>query len=177
MSSRLLPPNRSSLERSLGDVLPAELPVPLRELHDPARCEAALLPYLAWTRSVDRWGPDWSDEAKRNAVATSFVLHQRKGTLTALRQVVEPIGALSEVTEWWQRSPTGVPGTFEITVDVSDRGIDEGTALELERLLDDVRPVSRHLTRLDLRITPVIRSRHGLAVTDGDTLEIFPWKQ
>ncbi|MGZ3010128.1 phage tail protein I, partial [Pseudomonas aeruginosa] len=22
-----------------------------------------------------------------------------------------------------------------------------------------------------------IRSRHGLAVTDGDTLEIFPWKQ
>lgn len=68
-------------------------------------------------------------------------------------------------------------GTFEITVDVSDRGIDEGSALELERLLDDVRPVSRHLTRLDLRITPVIRSRHGLAVTDGDTLEIFPWKQ
>ena len=131
-------------------------------------------PYLAWTRSVDRWDPDWSDEAKRNAVATSFVLHQRKGTLTALRQVVEPIGALSEVTEWWQRSPTGVPGTFEITVDVSDRGIDEGTVLELERLLDDVRPVSRHLTRLDLRITPVIRSRHGLAVTDGDTLEIFP---
>lgn len=177
MSSRLLPPNRSSLERSLGDVLPAELPVPLRELHDPARCEAALLPYLAWTRSVDRWDPDWSDEAKRNAVATSFVLHQRKGTLTALRQVVEPIGALSEVTEWWQRSPLGVPGTFEITVDVSDRGIDEGTVLELERLLDDVRPVSRHLTRLDLRITPVIRSRHGLAVTDGDTLEIFPWKQ
>ena len=102
MSSRLLPPNRSSLERSLGDVLPAELPVPLRELNDPARCEAALLPYLAWTRSVDRWDPDWSDEAKRNAVATSFVLHQRKGTLTALRQVVEPIGALSEVTEWWQ---------------------------------------------------------------------------
>ncbi len=50
MSSRLLPPNRSSLERSLGDVLPAELPVPLRELNDPARCEAALLPYLAWTR-------------------------------------------------------------------------------------------------------------------------------
>ncbi|MFO2427806.1 phage tail protein I [Pseudomonas aeruginosa] len=177
MSSRLLPPNRSSLERSLGDVLPAELPVPLRELNDPARCEAALLPYLAWTRSVDRWGPDWSGEAKRNAVATSFVLHQRKGTLTALRQVVEPIGALSEVTEWWQRSPLGVPGTFEITVDVSDRGIDEGTVLELERLLDDVRPVSRHLTRLDLRITPVIRSRHGLAVTDGDTLEIFPWKQ
>ncbi len=174
MSSRLLPPNRSSLERSLRDVLPAELPVPLRELNDPARCEAALLPYLAWTRSVDRWDPDWSDEAKRNAVATSFVLHQRKGTLTALRQVVEPIGALSEVTEWWQRSPLGVPGTFEITVDVSDRGIDEGTVLELERLLDDVRPVSRHLTRLDLRITPVIRSRHGLAVTDGDTLEIFP---
>ncbi|MEN1571955.1 phage tail protein I, partial [Pseudomonas aeruginosa] len=25
--------------------------------------------------------------------------------------------------------------------------------------------------------TPIIRSRHGLAVTDGDTLEIFPWKQ
>ena len=172
MSSRLLPPNRSSLERSLGDVLPAELPVPLRELNDPARCEAALLPWpgrARWTA-----GTDWSDEAKRNAVATSFVLHQRKGTLTALRQVVEPIGALSEVTEWWQRSPTGVPGTFEITVDVSDRGIDEGTVLELERLLDDVRPVSRHLTRLDLRITPVIRSRHGLAVTDGDTLEIFP---
>lgn len=177
MSSRLLPPNRTPLERVLGDVLPARLPVPLRELFDPARCDAPLLPYLAWARSVDRWDPDWSDEAKRNAVAASFVLHQRKGTLAALRQVVEPIGALTEISEWWQRSPPGAPGTFEITVDVSDRGIDEGTALELERLLDDVRPLSRHLTRLDLRITPEIRARHGLAVTDGDTLEIFPWKQ
>ncbi|HEK2910239.1 TPA: phage tail protein I, partial [Pseudomonas aeruginosa] len=45
------------------------------------------------------------------------------------------------------------------------------------RLLDDVRPVSRHLTRLDLRITPDILARHGLATIDGDTLEISPWKQ
>ncbi|VTL99698.1 putative phage tail protein [Pseudomonas aeruginosa] len=37
--------------------------------------------------------------------------------------------------------------------------------------------MSRHLTRLDLRITPVIQAHHSVALTDGDTLEIFPWKQ
>ncbi|MGC8384309.1 phage tail protein I [Pseudomonas aeruginosa] len=110
MSSRLLPPNRSSLERSLVMYCLPNCRCRFVSFTIRHAGEAALLPYLAWTRSVDRWDPDWSDEAKRNAVATSFVLHQRKGTPTALRQVVEPIGALSEVTEWWQRSPTGVPG-------------------------------------------------------------------
>ncbi|WP_395491298.1 phage tail protein I, partial [Pseudomonas aeruginosa] len=96
---------------------------------------------------------------------------------SALRRVVEPVGSLTDILEWWQQTPAGVPGTFEITVDVSDNGLDEETVLELERLLDDVRPVSRHLTRLDLRITPDILARHGLATIDGDTLEISPWKQ
>jgi hypothetical protein len=61
MSSRLLPINSTPLERVLADVQVADLPVPLRELMDPQRCPVALLPYLAWAWSVDRWDPAWSE--------------------------------------------------------------------------------------------------------------------
>ncbi|OHP44404.1 phage tail protein I, partial [Pseudomonas aeruginosa] len=153
------------------------VPIPLRQLWNPTTCPVALLPYLAWAFSVDRWDSTWPERVKRQVIRDAYLVHSHKGTLSALRRVVEPVGSLTDILEWWQQTPAGVPGTFEITVDVSDNGLDEETVLELERLLDDVRPVSRHLTRLDLRITPDILARHGLATIDGDTLEISPWKQ
>ena len=99
MSSRLLPPNRSSLERSLGDVLPGRTAGAARELNDPARCEAALFP--TWPGRA-RWTAGTRLERRGQAQCGSDVLRPApaKGTPTALRQVVEPIGALSEVTEW-----------------------------------------------------------------------------
>ncbi|OIX91606.1 phage tail protein I, partial [Serratia fonticola] len=93
MSSRLLPVGSSPLEvaaeRACAEL--ARVPVPLRDLWNPATCPLNLLPYLAWAFSVDRWDESWSDNAKRNVVTSAFYLHRHKGTMGAVRRVVEPL--------------------------------------------------------------------------------------
>lgn len=169
-----LPSNSTRLERALDHAMSDAPEIPLRMLYNPATCPVELLPWLAWAWSVDRWDDTWPTAVKREVVASSFALHARKGTVGALRRVVEPIGYLLTVTEWWQLDPPGVPGTFAIEVGVNEGGMSETTYFEVERLLDDARPVSRHLVGLDIRFEPRLRAYTTVAVTDGDIMEIYP---
>ncbi|HBV9359936.1 TPA: phage tail protein I, partial [Klebsiella pneumoniae] len=99
----------------------SDLSVPLRDLWNPWKCPVKFLPYLAWAFSVDRWDEDWSEQEKRRVIGESFWLHQRKGTVAALRRVVENMGYSLSIEEWWQVADQA--GTFRITIDVNDIGI------------------------------------------------------
>lgn len=173
----LLPDNASELEQALAQTgtLIARLPIPFRDLWQPARCPAALLPWLAWTFSVDRWDESWSEEAKRQVIIASFYVHQHKGTIGALRRAVEQLGTIIQITEWWQRDPDGIPGTFSLEIGVRNSGINEQMYYELERLIDDAKPVSRHL--IELTITLEIAGYIYCAANNhnGDTLTIYPY--
>ncbi len=68
--------------------------------------------------SVDRWDEAWPESTKRSVIMSSFFVHQHKGTISALRRVVEPLGFLIEVREWWQLGEE--PGTFRLVVGVLD---------------------------------------------------------
>ncbi|KAF1003633.1 MAG: hypothetical protein GAK36_00210 [Pseudomonas sp.] len=175
MSSRLLPLNASPLERALADVQVADLPVPIRELLDPNQCPVALLPYLAWAWSVDRWDPAWDDAVKRKAVAAAFRIHQHKGTIAALRRVIEPLGYLIEVIEWWQTTPAGEAGTFRLRIGVLDSGISEAMYQEVERLIDDAKPLTRHLIGLDISLESQGRIYIGPGYYDGDIVTVYPY--
>ena len=175
MSSRLLPINSTPLERVLADVQVADLPVPLRELMDPQRCPVALLPYLAWAWSVDRWDPAWSEAVKRKAVAAAFRIHQHKGTIAALRRVIEPLGYLIEIIEWWQGTPMGEPGTFRLRIGVLDSGISEEMYQEVERLIEDAKPLTRHLIGLDISLESQGRITVGSGQYDGDIVTVYPY--
>lgn len=91
MTSSLLPPGSSALERRLAQACSgiSDLNVPLRDLWNPWKCPEKFLPYLAWAFSVDSWDENWSEQEKRTVVSESFWLHQRKGTIAAIRHVVE----------------------------------------------------------------------------------------
>ncbi|MBJ9977813.1 phage tail protein I [Pseudomonas sp. S75] len=172
----LLPLNRTPLERALERAGDEDLKVSLRQLYNPDTCPAHLLYQLAWAWSVDRWDDNWSDSIKRSVIRSTFFVHAHKGTLGALRRVVEPFGYLIEVQEWWQMEPAGVPGTFALKVGVTDSGIDEQTYLELTRLIEDAKPLSRHLIGLDISLETVIPDYQAIALNDGDTLEVYPWE-
>ena len=174
----LLPGNASPLERAAAEAL-AEIqrvPVPLRQLWNPHTCPAHLLPYLAWAFSVDRWDPAWSNAAKREVIATSFYIHRKKGTISALRRVVEPLGYLLEVIEWWQTDPQGTPGTFALKIGVLDTGITDAMYTELERLIDEVKPLTRHITGIDL--FGETRGAFVIAANlyDGDITDVLPYQ-
>lgn len=111
------------------------------------------------------------DKAQRLRV---FVfVHQHKGTISALRRVVEPLGFLIEVREWWQLNEE--PGTFRLVVGVLDSGITDEMYQELERLIEDAKPASRHLTGLAISLSATGELYVGAGCYDGDALTVYPY--
>lgn len=176
MVARLLPGNSTELERLAAQALAQieRVPVPLRDLWNPDACPVALLPYLAWAFSVDRWSQSWPESAKRNSIKAAYFIHSRKGTIGALRRVVEPLGYLIEVMEWWQTVPEGVPGTFALKVGVLETGITEEMYQELTWLIDDAKPLTRHLTGLAISLETTGTFYIGACVSEGDELSVYP---
>lgn len=176
MSTCLLPGNATALERNAAQALAQieRVPVPLRDLWNPDTCPVELLPYLAWAFSVDRWSPAWPESAKRAAIRAAYFIHARKGTIGALRRVVEPLGYLIEVREWWEEVPLGVPGTFRLLVGVLDTGITDEMYTELTWLIDDAKPLSRHLAGLAISLDIAGTENIGVVLTSGDELDIYP---
>ncbi|MEA9389565.1 phage tail protein I [Acerihabitans sp. TG2] len=175
MSSRLLPVGSSALEVAAAEACArlGDLTVPLRELWNPNTCPLALLPYLAWAYSVDRWDESWSEATKRAVVSASFYVHKHKGTIGALRRVVEPLGYLIKVVEWWHTHET--PGTFRLDVGVLETGITDEMYIELERLIDDAKPLSRHLIGLSINLDVSGTTSISAASYDGDELTVYPY--
>lgn len=175
MSNSLLPYSSSQFMRRTETATARinDIPVNLRQLWDPDECPTGLLPYLAWALSVDRWDKNWSEQTKRAVIKATFIVHRKKGTISALRRVVEPFGYLLRVTEWWQIG--GEPGTFSLDISVQEQGITEETYLELERLISDARPLSRHLIGLSIQLqsTGDFYCQAGCYV--GEVLTVYPY--
>lgn len=176
MAARLLPANATELERLAAEALAQieRVPVPLRQLWNPDTCQVELLPYLAWAFSVDRWSSAWPESAKRAAIRAAYFIHAHKGTIGALRRVVEPLGYLIEVYEWFEEVPAGVPGTFRLLVGVLDTGITDEMYTELSWLIDDAKPLTRHLVGLAISLDISGTQNIGVVLTSGDELDIYP---
>jgi phage tail P2-like protein len=173
MSSQL-PLNSTPLELALEAANYEDTLIPLRSLYNADTCPEHLLPYLAWAWSVDRWNNAWSSEAKRSAIRSAYTVHARKGTIGALRRVVEPLGYLIDVVEWFDTMPEGVPGTFALEVGLNDAGITEELYEELAWLIDDARPVSRHMTNLALSLQTTGQLGIAVCVQEGEEIDVYP---
>lgn len=174
MTSSLLPPGSSALERRLAQACSgiSDLNVPLRDLWNPWKCPAKFLPYLAWAFSVDRWEENWTETAKRQAVSDAFWIHQRKGTVAAVKRVIEGLGYSMTLEEWWKVADPA--GTFRLEIDLNHIGITEPMIYELERIIGDAKPVSRHISQLTLSANttgPVIA---GALTVDGEMINVYP---
>ncbi|KZN65631.1 tail protein [Pseudoalteromonas luteoviolacea CPMOR-1] len=74
----------------------------LASVWDPFLCPAALLPWLAWSVSVDEWDEAWSEALKRQVINDAFAVHQVKGTPYALKKALDSLNIKTEIKEWWQ---------------------------------------------------------------------------
>ncbi|WP_177951862.1 phage tail protein I [Klebsiella grimontii] len=150
----------------------SDLSVPLRDLWNPWRCPVKFLPYLAWAFSVDRWEETWSETEKRQAVSDAFWIHQRKGTVAAVRRVIETLGYSMTLQEWWEVADPA--GTFRLEVDLNDIGITESMIKELERIIGDAKPVSRHISQLTLSLSVTALASIGTAFIDSEVITVYP---
>lgn len=175
MTERILPTGATTLElhaeQASAEV--SAVSVPIRTLWDPGTCPLPLLPYLAWAFSVERWDDQWDENTKRSVIRGSYMLHRRKGTIGALRQAVEPLGYVTSVTEWWQNDKT--PGTFEMEIATLDTGITPEMYTELERVISDAKPCSRHLTMLTISLETRGQLPVAAGSYDGDIMTIYPY--
>ncbi|MGK3285900.1 phage tail protein I, partial [Klebsiella pneumoniae] len=150
----------------------SDLSVPLRDLWNPWKCPVKFLPYLAWAFSVDRWEETWSETEKRQAVSDAFWIHQRKGTVAAVRRVIETLGYSMTLQEWWKVADPA--GTFRLEIDLNEIGITEPMIKELERVIGDAKPVSRHISKLTYLTRTEGAVSIGVAVIDGEVINVYP---
>ena len=64
----------------------------LPTVFDPWTCPARLLPWLAYTYSVDLWSNDWPENKKRRVIAMAVTLHRLKGTLAGITAYADFMG-------------------------------------------------------------------------------------
>ncbi|WP_151710701.1 phage tail protein I [Acinetobacter brisouii] len=173
----LLPPNTTVLERNVSDVSAkaTDLNVDIKKLVKPATIPSQFLSHIAWQNSVDRWQRDWSEKYKRSQIKASFKVHQKKGTVSALRSIVEGFGYSLSVTEWWQEQPNNTPGTFQITIDTEGNELSEQSYNTLVALLHDAKPLTRELKGIELNVVSVRGDTNvACAMYDGEDVTIYP---
>lgn len=174
MNNSLMASGSSVLEQRAAAACSSisDLSVPLRDLWNPWKCPVKFLPYLAWAFSVDRWEETWSDKEKRQAVSDAFWIHQRKGTVAAVRRVIETLGYSMTLQEWWEVADPA--GTFRLEIELNDIGITETMIKELERIIGDAKPVSRHISQLTLSVSAQGSAWAGAVVFEGDEIAVYP---
>lgn len=139
----LLPPNASALERAADAVIQARigaLPVPLRDLWSAQDCPVALLPWLAWSLSIDQWDAAWPEHVQRARIASAIAVQRIKGTRQSVADVIASFGGNVVLREWWQKTPRGVPHTFDLTVALAG---DQGQAPTAEFITSVITEVAR----------------------------------
>lgn len=150
MQVSLLPPNATQLERAVeAGARPTPIDVAIDQLWDPATCPAALLPFLAYSLSVDSWDADWPEAVKREAVATSIAMHRRKGTRLAVDTLLSRYDEWLHVIEWHEANPRADPNTFEVRLPLDAAGGVRASAAYAETIMREVarvKPLREHFT-------------------------------
>ena len=94
VASLLPPDNTGAAERAIEQVAAraALFGDVIRPLWRPDDCPEHLLPWLAWSLSVDSWEPGWTEEARREVVRQSVWVHRHKGTIGSIRRALIAAG-------------------------------------------------------------------------------------
>jgi len=147
----LLPPNASDLQKGLeaACVVPPLPTAPIRALWNPATCEERLLPWLAWSLSIDNWDASWPLATRRAVIANAIKVQRRKGTVGAVRSAIASFGAAMALREWWETSPPGERGTFEVVLSIAAQNGAAPTPEFVDAVIDEIertKPLSRHFT-------------------------------
>lgn len=151
--THLLPSNALESERSLaravayGDNI---LPEDIRTIWRPEAVAARYLPFLAWGLHLDFWRDEWPDEIKRTLIAGSFAWHRKKGTIWAVKKVLDDLGFVPTIKEWWMPEMGTKPHTFSVSGHYKDDPLyidflGPDTEAQLIQAVEVAKPLRSHL--------------------------------
>ncbi len=147
--SNLLPPNATKFEHDMDAAIArlGDVPVGVRDLWRAQTCPLDLLPWLAWSLSLDSWKPYWPESVQRERIKQSIKIQSIKGSVKSVRDVVASFGGNLSIKEWWQNTPRTQPYTFDILLTVG--GVAPATAAYQQDIIDEVqrtKPVRSRFT-------------------------------
>lgn len=114
-----------------------------RNLANPLVCDEKYLPFLAYAFKVDFWDERLEVSKKRSLIKESILLHQKKGTLWAVKRVLQILEVDAEISEWFQYG--GSPYFFRIKLSIEQ---DFPHINQLQKLIDIYKNV-RSLYEID----------------------------
>lgn len=148
--SDLLPHNATTQERVIDDAIAriSDIDVIVRQVWDPDTCPESVLPWLAWSFSVDTWQSDWTDDQKRDAIKSTIAVQQTKGTVGAVRESISSASIAARVIEWHRDDVVGDPYTYRIEIETEDGAVVPSLS-DIEQILAAVNRTKSLRSHLD----------------------------
>lgn len=152
--SDLLPYNATAQERALAAAVArvGAVSVPIRDTWNSDLCPPSLLPWLAWSFSVDQWDNAWTDAQKRGTIKSSVQVHRYKGTIGAVREALEALSFSASIQEWFAQTPPAAPYTFRLILEIDQVGVAQTGFRGLLDLVDRTKNLRSHLSEVQLSI-------------------------
>lgn len=175
--SNLLPKSSTDFERKISNVTEqaTNLDIKINTLTTIKNTPKDFLPLLAWQNSVDRWNRNWSENEKISQIKAAFKIHQKKGTVAALKEITEAFNYSLTVHEWWQEEPNNTPGTFQITIETNGNSLTETAYSTLIELINDAKPLTRELKGIEINVINVEGETNvAAAMYCGEDITIYP---
>ncbi len=166
----LLPTGSKKLEHLLAGASAKlePIPVPFESIWNIDTAPDELLAALAYAFSVDEYNDLWSGETKREVIRQSLSVHQKKGTLGAVKRALSAMNYDAEIIEWWQKTPQGRPGTFSVAISPKN-GMITDSLLQLRAAIDAAKRLSAHY---DMYVGYKIRASVGVHLASCIGVEI-----
>jgi phage tail P2-like protein len=174
--SDLLPANATAQERALSGAIEriGAVPAAVRDVWDADTCPAAVLPWLAWSFSVDNWEQGWSDLQKRGVIKQSVGVHKQKGTIGAVLAAVNALGIGAQVVEWHKQIPAGDPYTFKLKLEADQQPVTMTTITGLLSIVENTKNLRSHLSVVELGATTTEEMNLACASFVGVQITVLP---
>lgn len=147
----LLPPNSSTFEQHLEQVSSRidDIPAPIRDLFSAEDCPAELLPWLAWSLSIDSWKDYWPEHIKRARIKDAIKIAKSKGTRRSIESIVKSFGGEIELKEWYEQDTQQVPFSFNILLNINNLGAQ--TAAFLTDIVNEIKKLCPRRSQFEVR--------------------------
>lgn len=129
---------------------------------------SAVLDLLAWQWHVDFYDISLPIEQKRELVKNALAWHKRKGTPSAVEELVQATFYSGEVQEWWEYG--GEPGFFKVVV--TDPSATNERAQEFIAAVNSVKRASAWLESVEIKTVDDIPLYFGNILHMGEYMTL-----
>ena len=142
-------------------------------LAQPKLAVAKFLPYLAHTYQVAFWSNDLSEDEKRAIIDSSILLHRKKGTLFALKEVLKRLNIDVKFYEWFEYQ--GLPYHFKIDVDFLNRPVEDKDLKIIEEFVEIYKNEKSILELININIKTNLKEKYAMATLTGEDIQVLPY--